>query len=58
MYDQYPLEAYLDGRAGFPYDLPPRYDDTDHVQITRNFLASPARMMRHLFADDGTESSL
>ena len=28
------------------------YDDTDHVQITRNFLASPARMIRHLFADD------
>ena len=27
------------------------YDDTEHVQITRNFLASPARMMRHLFAD-------
>ena len=28
------------------------YDDTEHVQITRNFLASPARMMRHLFADE------
>ncbi|MDR2930591.1 MAG: AAA family ATPase [Propionibacteriaceae bacterium] len=24
------------------------YDDTEHVQITRNFLASPTRMMRHL----------
>jgi len=25
------------------------YDDTEHVQITRNFLASPARMLRYLF---------
>ncbi len=25
------------------------YDDTEHVQITRGFLANPARMMRHLF---------
>ena len=27
------------------------YDDTDHVQITRNFLTSPERMMKHLFED-------
>ncbi|MDR2973959.1 MAG: AAA family ATPase [Propionibacteriaceae bacterium] len=25
------------------------YDETEHVQITRNFLANPERMMRHLF---------
>jgi predicted ATPase len=28
------------------------YDDLEHVQVTRAFLASPTRMMRHLF-DDG-----
>ena len=27
------------------------YDDTEHVSITRNFLANPRRMMRHLFED-------
>jgi len=27
------------------------YDDAEAVQITRNFLASPERMLRHLFAD-------
>jgi len=27
------------------------YDDTEHVQITRNFLASPARTLRHLFEE-------
>ena len=27
------------------------YDDTEHVQITRNFLACPSRMMRYLFND-------
>jgi predicted ATPase len=28
------------------------YDDTEHVQITRDFLASPNRMLRHLFDGD------
>ena len=27
------------------------YEDTEHVQITRNFLANPARMMKYLFAN-------
>ena len=27
------------------------YDETEHVQITRNFLASPERMMKYLFED-------
>ena len=28
-----------------------QYDDTEHVQITRNFLANPARTLRYLFED-------
>ena len=28
------------------------YDDTEQVRITRNFLANPDRMMRHLFDND------
>ena len=27
------------------------YDETEHVQITRNFLANPARMMKYLFEE-------
>ncbi|MDR0847554.1 MAG: AAA family ATPase [Propionibacteriaceae bacterium] len=27
------------------------YEDTEHVQITKNFLANPARMMKYLFED-------
>jgi predicted ATPase len=28
------------------------YEDTEHVQIARTFLASPARMLHHLLADE------
>ena len=28
------------------------YDDTESVQLTRNFLANPARMLKHLFDSD------
>lgn len=28
------------------------YDDTEHVKVTRDFLASPGRMLRHLLASD------
>ena len=30
-----------------------RYEDTEHVQITRDFLEQPARFLKHLL-DDGS----
>jgi predicted ATPase len=31
---------------------PIRYEDTEHYQVTRTFLADPSRYFKHLFADD------
>jgi len=31
---------------------PVKYDDTEHVRVTRDFLTSPERMLRELFADE------
>jgi predicted ATPase len=28
-----------------------RYEDTEHYQVTRTFLADPARYFKHLFSD-------
>jgi len=37
----------LDGDAIRPV----RYEDTDHYKVTKQFLISPERYFRHLFAD-------
>jgi len=39
---------YVLTETGFTHT---EYDETEHVQITRNFLASPERMMKYLFED-------
>ena len=34
-----------------------RYTDTDHYQVTKEFLMSPDRYFKHLFAPDPDEES-
>jgi len=36
---------------------PIKYEDTEHYQVTRSFLADPARYFKHLFADDEPAST-
>ena len=44
----------FDGAAGI---TPVAWQETEHVQITRDFLAAPERMMRVLFAEGGEEEA-
>jgi hypothetical protein len=40
-----------------PRPAPIDYRDTDHFQITRDFLAAPERFFRHLLDSDGSEAN-